>query len=163
MITTYGATEQADQPVTPVPNQGLSEEKRASLERLVQHRDELDPERRLLVEEAAKRYGITVPPAKGFTQAHNPLKEKVEDTGRTLKVAALPMGLQAAGIIGANTLSPGNVPLSIAAQTAGGLTGTFLNEKLGISNPDELDYLLSGSAPLLGAGIAKLGRRMIPG
>lgn len=163
MLTTLGATEEADQPTPRAEAPTLPEEKRAQLERMVSQRNQLDPERRFLVEEAARKYRIPLPPMHGFSDTPDPLKEKLTDAGRTLKVAALPMGLQAAGIIASNAISPGNVPLGIAAQSAGGLAGTYLNEKLGIAKPDELDYALSAGAPLGGYGVMKAGRRLIPG
>lgn len=163
MLTTLGATEEADQPQPKPSTPSLPEEKRAQLERMVGQRDQLDPERRLLVEEAARKYRIPLPPMQGFTETPDPLKEKLTDAGRTLKVAALPMGLQAAGIVASQAIAPGNVPLGIAAQSAGGLAGTYLNEKLGIAKPDDLDYALSAAAPIGGYGLTKAGRRIIPG
>lgn len=141
----------------------LDETRLEALRQLAGKRETLDPERRALVEEMAKKYQIPLAPMQGFTQLPNPRKEVLSELGQSAKVAALPMAGQLAGAVVGQVMAPGNIPANLALQGGGAMLGTKANDLLGISKPDELDYVLSGGAPLLGYGVTKAARGMIPG
>lgn len=141
----------------------LDEPRMEALRQLAGKRETLDPERRALVEEMAKKYQIPLAPAQGFSQLPNPRKEALSEMGQSAKVAALPMAGQLAGAVAGQVMAPGNVPVNLALQSGGAMLGTKANEMLGVSKPDELDYALSGGAPLLGFGVVKAARKLTPG
>jgi len=162
VITTLGATEEADQPSTPTPKQGgLDDEKMAALQRLVQNRDKLDPEVRTTVEALADKYKIPMRPVTGFAQSPNPRREQMSDLGEAARVSALPMGGQLVGGIAGMAL--GGPAGEMIGQSIGGVAGLAANKALGISKPDELDVALTGSAPLAGKALTMMGRKAIPG
>lgn len=156
--TEQGGAATGDRKVVSPDVPHLPPEKFAALERLAGRREELDPEQRAMVEELAKLYKIPLAPQPGFVEKLNRTRQAVEE----MKPAALPMLGQAAGGIAAQALSPGNIPLSAGLQGAGAMLGVKGNELLGISKPDEIDYLLSGGVGLTGP-LLRLGRRAFPG
>jgi len=166
-LTTIGATEQADPAAEPSPKADtqptLPPEKLEALKRLVGHREELDPEHRALVESMAQQYKIPMAPKTGFVEKANAVKEGVQAVGSAVKQSALPTAGQVAGMTAGQVISPGNAPLSLAMGSAGGVAGTYLNKKLGITNPDSLDYLASAMAVPGGVLATRAGRSAIPG
>lgn len=140
----------------------LSEQQREALQRLLERRNNLDPERRALVEEMAKANNIPIQPRQ--PKQEDPLT-LLHDVADSAKVATLPMLGQAAfGLAGA----PAGPAGIVAGEVVGGLIGTKANEMLGISRPTETDYALSGGAPLLPPAVSrffggKFGRHLIPG
>lgn len=163
MITTYGATEGQGEslPAAPPQEATLSDDQLSALSRLVAKREQLDPERRALVESMAQKHKLDLAPAKGFTQLPNPRREQMSDLGEAARVAALPMGGQLVG--GAIGALVGGIPGEIAGQSIGGVAGLAANKALGISKPDEVDMALTGAAPVAGGLLMKLGRKAIPG
>lgn len=128
----------------------LSEDQLQALKALAAKPEQLDSDRRALVEEMAKQYKIPIAKPKGM----------LDDLADMAKTATLPMlGQLGFGLAGA----PAGPAGIVAGEITGALIGTKANEMLGISKPDELDYALSGGAPLIGAGIGKMARRLIPG
>ena len=129
------------------PTNDLDSEQMGALTRLAKNRFKLDPDRRALVEEMAKKYNIPL--------------GKPHEFADVAKVAALPtLGQIAGGSAGAMS---GNPALVIAGEMAGGVIGTKANEMFGISQPDSTDYALSMGIPPAAAGLTKLGRYLIPG
>jgi hypothetical protein len=164
MLTTYGATEGQDEAKTPAPDQAsrLSPEQLGALQRLIDRRDELDPEKRATVEAVAKANGLAISPKQGFTQLTDPRKEQMSDLGEAAKVSALPMGGQLLGGIAGAVI--GKSPQAImAGQSVGGIAGLLGNKALGISKPEALDAALTGAVPYMARGAAFAGRRAIPG
>lgn len=128
----------------------LTEDQLQALKALAAKPEQLDSDRRALVEEMAKQHNIPIAKPKTV----------LDDVGDMAKTAALPMiGQLGFGLAG----SPAGPAGIVAGEITGALIGTKANEMLGISKPDQLDYAMSGGAPLLGAGIGKFARRLIPG
>jgi hypothetical protein len=145
----------------PAASSKLDENQLAALSRLVQRRDQMNPEQRATIELIAKQNNVPLPPAAGFTDQGNPLKENVSELGQAAKVSALPMAGQAIGGILGSAIAPGMG--SILGQSAGGVAGLYANKALGISNPDSLDAALTGAVPALGKGLTVGMRRGLPG
>lgn len=130
--------------------QGLAEHQMDALRELVKKRGDLDPERRALVESLAEKHKIDLP------------KVSAPESGlaSSLKQAVLPMGGALVGGMAGSVLGPAG---TIGGEVLGGMAGLKANELLGISTPDAVDYGLTVAAPGAGAGLAKAGRRLIPG
>ena len=161
MITTYGATEGVDEASAPYqPPPGLSKDQLQALERLVLNREQLDPERRVIVEELAKKHKIAMPPASGVTEQPNQRKEQMSVLGEAAKVSALPMSGQ---IIGGTLGAPFGPAGVIAGQGIGGMAGLVGNQLLGISEPDAFDAALTGTTGLTARLLTHGARRAIPG
>ncbi len=154
-LTSLDATrESGEQMLEPPAKSGLSPEQRKALERLAFNREKIaDPADRALVEELAKKEGISLRPAKGFTQTSEDIR---------LDPSTLPMLGQVGGqVAGAIMRQP---PSSrMALEGIGGTLGTKANELIGVSKPTDIDYILSAAAPVVGNAIGARSRSLIPG
>jgi hypothetical protein len=145
----------------PATSSKLDENQLAALSRLVQKRDQMDPEQRATIELIAKQNNVPLPPAAGFTDQGNPMKENMSALGEAAKVSALPMAGQAIGGIVGTAIAPGMG--SILGQSVGGVAGLFANKALGISNPDSFDAAVTGAVPAAGRALTVGMRRGFPG